>query len=166
MCGGSISKTLRRASSDLRDFERDTRYSLQDTAQSGYDSYREDADRVGRSVFHNDWLARALEKRGQFTYESGGDKITDPLGLFAEPRDRYISHVSEIADARAKAVEASLKPNAAPEAPEEVASVVNPAEDIRNKRRKAILMGSSQLRSPGPGIASGGGYAGANTQLG
>lgn len=49
------------------------------------------------------------------------------------------------------------------EAPEKTAMEVFDAEGVRDRRRKAALMGINQLRTPsGPGTASGGSYSGAS----
>lgn len=53
----------------------------------------------------------------------------------------------------------------APQAPEKSAMMIETNADIRDRQRKAALFGASQLKIHGPGIASGGGFGGANAPL-
>lgn len=50
--------------------------------------------------------------------------------------------------------------------PEKTAMMIETDVDIRNRRRQAVMFGVSQLKVPGPGAASGGGYGGANNSYG
>lgn len=59
---------------------------------------------------------------------------------------------------RAELVRETLR---GPAAPEKSAMEIYDAAGVRDRRRRAALMGISQLRTPsGPGTASGGGYSG------
>lgn len=53
-----------------------------------------------------------------------------------------------------------------PDAPQESASLLDPNAAVRDSRRRAALLGISQLKIPGPGVATGGGFGGANAPLG
>lgn len=60
---------------------------------------------------------------------------------------------------------AFLKQQYEPAAPEKSAMEIGMNEDVRNRRRRAVLLGVGQLENPGPGGATGGGYGGASTPL-
>lgn len=106
------------------------------------------------------------------------DFAADPLGLGLP--DFSGNLVSKVAgeptlDERQAEQEASRKRKAAmflaetmkgPAAPEKSVMEIYDAEGVRNRRRRAALMGLSQLRTPsGPGTASGGSYSGVSGGL-
>lgn len=92
------------------------------------------------------------------TYDSlhflGGGALADVQGLTR--RDEL----------RANRIEnnalAYQKQQYAPAAPEKTLASVEMNADVRDKRRRAALLGTDQLRTAaGPGVATGGGYGGA-----
>lgn len=80
----------------------------------------------------------------------GGGLIRSAHGLDRREKER--------ADKAAAEQEAYLKMQYAPLAPEKTAMEIGDAIEIRDRRRRAVLLGINLLKSPpGPGIATGGG---------
>lgn len=96
------------------------------------------------------------------------DTVGDPLNLFGGLREGigFYDNKKEAEKEKIAKQLAYQKQQYAPLAPEKTAMLVEPNAELRNRRRRAAMYGVSQLRVPGPGAASGGGYSGANAPLG
>lgn|GEM_PF-5289071 len=99
------------------------------------------------------WLERQVNDYQDSSWEQTRRKIEDPLNLFASTRDSLGGNVKANRRERQAEVarEIALTPNPAPLAPEPTAMLVNPATELRDRRRRAIMLARSNLSQPGPG---------------
>lgn len=93
-------------------------------------------------------------------------KIHDPLNVFGGVKptvDSWFGVAQREAKREGDRIEGRLywQSLQKTEAPEKSAMEIYDAAEVRNRRRRAALLGIQQLRTPsGPGTATGGGYSG------
>ncbi len=123
--------------------------------RSGWGSVRRGWNGAGDGfVDFGDWAQDQRDQANRFMSESGFVQLHDPLNLFAQQREKFgynkLENQATERKARAKA-EAVKNFSPTPEGPKSSAVLIEPASEIRDRRRRAALMGVSNLRLPGPG---------------
>ena len=83
-------------------------------------------------------------------------KIHDPLNIFAfgAPLAEGATGQTGREKAIAHDVKRAMHVNPAAEMAEPTAVLVDPSADMRNRRRRALYFGTSELRIPGPGASA------------
>lgn len=123
--------------------------------RSGWGSVRRGWNGAGDGfVDFGDWVQDQRDQANRFLDESGWVEGHDLFKIGAGAREKlgYNKLVNRAAEREAFAKAEAVK-NFSPvqEAPKSSAVLIEPASEIRDRRRRAALMGVSNLRLPGPG---------------
>lgn len=143
MCGGSLGTPFRRAFDNVWD-----------PLSTNWSSASE---LVGNKDDWNEWVQKNLDKYDLLP--------NTPIKSYVREQADYYHNRDREAAAKERFLARERVVNPAPGAPVPSAMIVNPASAVRDRRRRAILSGISQLRTFGPGGATGGINTGANIPL-